>query len=151
MYFNDRPVTDDWKDHFPITEETPCFFAAHAVINSYSIANSNGAIKTEIEVYDSNKKLVIKTETTEFGMEIMQPDLDESPRWQENDFSQLTKHICFYDTYHNVDKDDNVEISDICLTNCGTEDWYEFIIDQDHGDKIAEINVKSFEYHHYDD
>lgn len=137
MYFENRPVTNDWKDHFPITEETPCFFAAHAVINSYSIANSDGAIKTEIEFFDSNKKLVIKTETTCFTMDIIQPDLKE-PRWYENDFSQLTQPICFY---NNID--------DIHLTNNGTEEWYEFIIGEDRADKIAEVYVKSFEYHHY--
>lgn len=147
MYFQNRPVTDDWKDHFPITKETPCFFANHAIITTFVIANSDGAIKTEIEFFDSNKKLVIKTETTCFTMDIMEPD-DEEPRWQENDFSQLTKTIYFYDTHGGIKDDDKIEISDIYLTNNGTEDWYEFIIDQDRADKVAEINVKSFEFHH---
>lgn len=147
MYFDNRPVTDDWKDHFPITEETPCFFADHAVINTYTIANSNGAIKTEIEFFNSNKKLVIKTETTCFTMDIMQPDLEE-PRWCENDFSQLTQPIRFYNTNSGIEGWYEFHIDNIYLTNDGTEDWYEFVLDEDDADKIAVINVKSFEFHH---
>ena len=145
MYFNNRPVTDDWKDHFPITKETPCFFADHAVIH---MDNSNGTIKTEIEFFDFNKKLVIKTETTCFTIDIMQPD-DEEPRWQENDFSQLTQPIYFYNANSGIEGWYEFHIDSIYLTNNGTEEWYEFILNENAADKIAEIHVKSFEFHHY--
>lgn len=145
MYFYNKAVTDNWLQNFPITKETPCFFANHAIITSYTVAD--GSIKTKIEFFDSNKKLVIKTETTCFTMDIMEPDLEEPPRWHENDFSQLTKPICFYNANSGIEGWYEFHIDDIHLNNNSTEDWYEFIIDEDMADKIAEIHVHSFEFY----
>ena len=126
-------VTDDWKEYFDNHGETPNFYAYRA--NIFISTNNNTDDDVHIEIYDNieNNNIVITIHTNSFSANIMQPEFDEDQRWTEQNFKELTQPIKFDDPEMNVH-----------LNNNGTEDWYEFILDQDDEDKIASIHVREF-------
>ena len=134
MYIQENVITDNWKESFPFGKETPCFYVAHAVINIPVEGNTKGR-KVKIEFFDSNQKLVIVTESACFSMDILGADLNEvTTRWTENDFSQITQPLEFYE---NVDH--------ICVNDHGTENWFEFLLGEEDADNVAEVCSRSFE------
>lgn len=132
-----KNVTDNWKELFENAVEEPTFYATRATI-FISTSNSNKLIyNAKIEIYDDCKQnhTIIIVYTNKFSADIMEPEFDEDKRWSEQNFEALTQPIIF----------DEPSI-DVHLNNNGTEDWYEFILyPKDYGDKIASINVRSFE------
>jgi hypothetical protein len=135
-------ITDDWKNLFKKGDQLD-FYTYEAEIYQRITRTKNGKyrIKTNIDCYDKNEKLVIKLSTYNFGMELyepeLEPELEPDPKWTEQDFSQLTKPI---------DLTKSKRVGSIYLNNCGTEEWYEFIVYPlyEDGDKIAEICVRRF-------
>lgn len=137
MYFQENVITDNWKESFPFDEEIPGFFVDHAVV-TIPTGDECETRLIGIEFFDSNQKLVIRTEYTAtkgFYIELQEVDIeDTSNRWVKNDFSQTTKPIYFYD---------NVDCMQI--SNIGAENWFQFILGKDGTDHVAVIYARSFE------